>query len=169
MDNIDAKYLASHPADGTPARLTLTEEAPRGTCQEGTESTIRIEATASNYMDLLVALEALNEDRPRLQLTSQWVQSMVSPEQTPELLIAGETEDLLTKVLITNHSPFLTFSTPAVFEVSQDGGKQVSISLTVTAPSIFTGMQALKHLTAPRLLESTASGLCPAREDAVAN
>lgn len=169
MDNIDAEYLASHPADGTPARITLTEDAPRGTYADGQPSTVIIEATAENYMDLLVALEALNEERPRVQLTAQWVSSMVSPGQMPDLLTAGETEDLLTKVVTTNHSPFLSFSTPAVFEVGQESGKQVSINITVTAPSIFTGMQALKHLTTPRLLESTAMGLRPAREDAAAS
>lgn len=159
MDNIDAGHLASLPADGTPARITLAEDAPRGTYEEGAESSIIIEASAENYRDLFAGLEVLNAERPRLQFTSQWVYSMVRPEQTTELLTAGETEDLLTSVVTTNHSPFLTYTAPVALEVRSDDARTVNIHLTVTAPSIYAGMQALKHLTTPRVLQSTAQGI----------
>ena len=159
MDNIDTEYLASHPADGTPARITLTEDAPRGTYTEGSPSAITVEAEAGNYLDLLVALEALNEQQPRLQFTSRWVQALVDPGRLPELRTAGTTEDLLTDVVTACHSPFLSFTAPVVFSLGEEEDRMISISLTVTAPSVFAGMQALKHLTTPRVLESTAREL----------
>lgn len=158
MSNIDVQYLASHPADGSPARLTLTEDAPKGSvADDGQETAVTIDVEAENYLDLLTGLEALNDEQPRLQFTARWVTSLLPPEKLGAARSENDPEDVLTTVVTTNHSPFISFSTALVFS----GTKDLTINLTVTAPSIFIGMQALKHLTTPRLLASTAQSLCP--------
>lgn len=160
---IDADFLSSHPEGDTLARLTLREDAPRHVLAavDGPDKTITIDAAADNYMDLLVALEALNSEQTGIVFTAQWVENIVTAAELEAISTGSDAEDVLNHAVTAINNPFITFSAPLTFILDEAGDQKVSIHLAVTAPSIYTGMQALRHLTAPRVLEDQARSLSP--------
>lgn len=172
MRTLDANYLATHPEGDEKAVFTLTTNVP-GRLDlkpnpDGTAPSISVKVVADTFLAALTILTQMHDDQDDMLLA--WISEHLTPEQIKALDEMPDDDApapaFLKEAANDVHEEFLTFEVTAgaTFEVN---GEDVPMEaeITITAPSIASGMGAFRHLTTPKMLTSAAIGFSPETGD----
>ncbi|MCC3299408.1 hypothetical protein [Arthrobacter caoxuetaonis] len=171
MRTLDREYLATHPEGDEKANFKLTVNVPSSLDvkdnPDGTRPSITVDVTAETY---LVAISLLSEMHGKAdELMIGWLGEQLTEEEhkiLEQLTEESEPVPFLKEAVEKIHEPFLTFTTGVEAVLIVDG-KEVTkdVDVTITAPSVSSGVSAFEHLTSPRMLMSVAVSFSPEEED----
>lgn len=164
MSTLDRRFLATPPADGSPAVITMSRRVPPGVPvgfdPDGSRPAITFRAEGPTYMDLFTVLQSLPEGP---ELAFIFLEGSLTEEQAEELNQLGVERlvDRAAELSSVIETPFRTFVCTVGATLREEGEeRQVVVKLELTAPSIASGTAAMRKMLSPQSLTRIAMGLC---------
>lgn len=160
VKTLDKNYLATHPEGDEKADISLSASVPERMGlplnPDGSRPQITINVIGATYLSVLQVLAALHDD--------------------PEPLLEGLVEELLTEAEVASfdsleqagpliNERFAEITVPfKTLTVSLNVGDE-EVKVAITSPNATVGVQALRHLSSPSMVQSTAIAMSPELDD----